>query len=61
MKKHLQNLELLCRKMQYRYGDDDELVIELRQELQSVIAKKLAKTAHGQQKEGKVEALLPLH
>lgn len=33
MKKHLQNLERLCMKMQARYGDNDDLVMTLKQEL----------------------------
>lgn len=33
MKKHLQNLERLCMKMQARYGDNDDLVLTLKQEL----------------------------
>lgn len=43
MKKHLQNLELLCNKLQYRYGNDDDLVLQLKQEIEALKAKKLAK------------------
>ena len=40
MRKHLQNLERFCQKLQFRYGDNDELVIELKNELESLKAKK---------------------
>lgn len=33
MHKHLQNLQRLLQKMQTRYGEHDELVIKLQQEL----------------------------
>jgi hypothetical protein len=34
MKKRLQNLERLYQKMQHRYGDDDELVMQLKHEIE---------------------------
>jgi len=40
MKKHLQNLERLCQKMQARYGDSDDLVLRLRQELSALQEKR---------------------
>ena len=33
MKKKLQNMERLCMKMQARFGEDDDLVLQLKQEL----------------------------
>jgi len=33
MSKHLENLERLCNKLQYRYGDSDSLVLQFKQEL----------------------------
>lgn len=40
MQKHLQNLERVCQKLQFRYGDNDELVIEFKHELESLKTKK---------------------
>ena len=40
MSKHLQNLERLSQKMQERYGDGDDLVLELKQELSAMERKK---------------------
>ena len=39
MHKHLQNLQRLCQKMQTRYGEDDDLVIQLKQEMAAFEAK----------------------
>jgi hypothetical protein len=39
MHKHLQNLQRLCQKMQTRYGENDELVIQLKQEMAAFEAK----------------------
>lgn len=39
MHKHLQNLERLFQKMQARYGESDELVLQLKQELIAFEAK----------------------
>lgn len=36
MKKHLQNMERLCKKMQARYGESDDLVVRFRQELSAL-------------------------
>ncbi len=35
MHKHLQNLERLCQKLQFRYGQDDELVMQVKREIES--------------------------
>jgi peptidoglycan hydrolase CwlO-like protein len=40
MKKHIQNLQRLCQKLQVRYGENDDLVLQLKQELMSLEAKK---------------------
>ncbi len=40
MRKHLQNLERCCQKLQFRYGGNDELVIEFKNELESLKAGK---------------------
>lgn len=45
MRKHLQNLERVCQKLQFRYGDTDELVMELKKELESLNARKSAHPA----------------
>jgi hypothetical protein len=37
--KHLQNLQRLFQKMQARYGESDELVVQLKQELTAFEAK----------------------
>jgi uncharacterized protein involved in exopolysaccharide biosynthesis len=39
MHKHLQNLQRLFQKMQTRYGENDELVVQLKQELTAIEAK----------------------
>lgn len=41
MSKHLQNLERLCNKMQVRYGDGDNLVLQFKQELSALKKKKV--------------------
>ncbi|ABM38847.1 hypothetical protein [Polaromonas naphthalenivorans] len=64
MKKRLQNLELLCNKLQYRYGEDDDLVLQLKQELEILIAKTLAKSNQGRRKDdtgAKAESSMALH
>ena len=33
MRKHIQNLERLCQKLQCRYGPDDELVMQVKHEI----------------------------
>ena len=43
MKKKLQNVERLCEKMQARFGADDDLVLQFKQEL-SVLQEKKRKT-----------------
>ena len=45
MHKHLQNLQRLFQKMQTRYGESDELVVQLKQELLAFEAKVAKDTA----------------
>ena len=49
MCKHLQNLERFFKKLQFRYGDNDELVIALKNELESVKDRKSAHPAWAHQ------------
>ena len=49
MCKHLQNLERFFKKLQFRYGDKDELVIALKNELESVKDRKSANPAWAHQ------------
>lgn len=44
MKRHIQNLQRLCQKLETRYGNDDELVAQLRHEIDTLEAKQLAST-----------------
>jgi len=45
MHKHLQHLERLSKKMQFRYGDDDDLVMQLKHEYKSLEANVLNNSA----------------
>lgn len=38
MKRHLQNLERLCQKLQTRYGKDDDLVVKITSEIETLQA-----------------------
>jgi hypothetical protein len=44
MKKNLQNMERLCEKMQARFGEDDDLVLQFRREL-AILREKKQKNA----------------
>lgn len=64
MSNHLQNLQRLCQKMQARYGEDDALVMELKQELVLLEARKfrnLAAANQGRRKQDRRESCPPLH
>jgi len=64
MKKHIQNLQRLCQKMQVRYGEGDDLVLQLNQELTALEAKKsrnLAAANHNRRKQDKDQSTTPLH
>lgn len=41
MSKHLDSLEILCNKMRVRYGDTDDLVLQLKLELSALKEKKV--------------------
>ena len=40
MSKHMDRLEILCNKLGVKYGDNDELVLQLRQELSGLKEKR---------------------
>ncbi|MBG6072866.1 MULTISPECIES: hypothetical protein [unclassified Polaromonas] len=63
MQKHLQNLERVCQKLQFRYGDNDELVIEFKHELESLKTKKSLNRSRTLRNQGEQNAKLaaPLH
>lgn len=49
MHKHQQNMERLCKKMRFRYGDNDDLVMQLKHELAALETRKTkAATPAGQ-------------
>ena len=64
MHKHLQNLERLCQKLQFRYGQDDELVMQVKHEIESNVTR-YSKNRHsenqGQYWERKEEFSVPMH
>lgn len=41
MSKHLDSLEILCNKMRVKYGDADDLVLQLKQELSALKEKRV--------------------
>ena len=64
MHKHLQNLERLCQKLQSRYGQDDELVMQVKHEMESNAArysKNHPSENQGQYWERREEFSMPLH
>jgi len=64
MHKHLQNLERLCQKLQFRYGQDDELVMQVKREIESNMTR-YSKNRHsenqGRRWECKEEFSAPMH
>jgi hypothetical protein len=63
---HHHNLEKLYQKLQFRYGDDDDLVLQLKHELESLDsleakAKSIAMKSHGRSGRDEKESLKPLH
>ena len=64
MHKHLQNLERLCRKLQFRYGQDDELVIQVKHEIESNKTRHLSsypRANQGEYWERQEEFSAPMH
>ncbi|MEO8119803.1 MAG: hypothetical protein ABI606_10835 [Rhodoferax sp.] len=64
MKKHIQNLQRLCHKMQARYGEGDDLVLQLKQELTALESSKfknLAAANHNRRMQDKDPSTTPLH
>ena len=64
MHKHLQNLERLCQKLQFRYGQDDELVMQVKHEIESNVTRYLNNRHsenQGQYWERKEEFSAPMH
>lgn len=66
MHRHHHNLEKLYQKLQFRYGDDDDLVMQLKHELESLDsleakAKNVAMKNHGRSGRDEEESLKPLH
>lgn len=64
MHKHLQNLQRLLQKMQSRYGEHDEVVVQLQQalaELELRFASEQATLKQGRRQVGASTAALALH
>lgn len=64
MHKHLQNLERLCPKLQFRYGDDDDLVMQLKCEIGSLDtshSKNHPKESQGRCLQDNAESAQPIH
>ena len=64
MHRRLQDLQGLCEKLQARYGDDDDLVLQLKQALESLAANETrnhARAHHDRRQQDKTEPSKPLH
>lgn len=64
MHRRLQDLQELCKKLQARYGDDDDLVLQLEQALESLAANEARNHAtahHNRRQQDKAEPSKPLH
>lgn len=64
MHKHHQNLERLCQKLQFRYGEDDGLVLQLKHELESLESrqsKSYPQASRGRRKQDKEDSSVPMH
>lgn len=64
MRKHLRNLERFFQKLQFRYGANDELVMEFKNELESLKVRKSSNAVRATQDWGSQdlgEASAPLH
>ncbi|CAM3823543.1 hypothetical protein [Polaromonas hydrogenivorans] len=64
MHKHHQNLERLCQKLQFRYGEDDGLVMQLKHELESLESRQSKddpQANRGRRKQDKEVSSAPVH
>ena len=64
MQRRLQDLQELCEKLQARFGDDDDLVRQLKQALESLAANETrnhARAHHNRRKQDQTELSKPLH
>lgn len=64
MHRRLQDLQELCKQLQARYGDDDDLVLQLEQALESLAANEArhhATAHHNRRQQDKAEPAKPLH
>lgn len=62
--RRLQDLQTLCVKIQTRYGDDDDLVLQLKQALEFLAANEArshATTHKNRRKQDKLEPSVHLH
>lgn len=57
MKKNLQNMERLCEKMQARFGENDDLVLQFRRELEILREKKQKSENFGRRSVDKANAV----
>jgi hypothetical protein len=66
MHQHHHNLGKLCEKLHFRYGDDDDLVLQLKHELESLDsleakkAKNIAMKSRGRSRHDDYESSMPL-
>lgn len=64
MHRRLQDLQGLCERMQARYGNDDDLVLQLKQALESLAANETrnhTRAHHNRRKQDKTELSKHLH
>lgn len=64
MHRRVQDLQELCEKLKARYGDDDDLVLQLEQALESLAANEARNHAaahHNRRQQDKKELSKPLH
>ena len=62
--RRLQDLQGLCEKLQARYGDDEDLLRQLKQALMSIAAnetRNYARADHNRRKQDATEPSTPLH
>ena len=59
MKRHIENLQRLCRKLEARYGQDDDLVLRLNLEIETILANEIIQSSSWHQKRCIQEASTP--